>query len=197
MAATLASTTHVDPALTDTDRTASWDAGVTFEGFLPTAEKNEGLWRSGWTRTRIPDAIAERMRAVTGSWKLLVLSADWCGDASNSVPVMARLAEQSENLELRLLERDDHLELMDEHLTGGTARSIPAVILLDAQNREHAWWGPRPADLQAWVKTAGMEMEKDARYKEVRKWYARDRGQTTLHEIVSMIEKASGAGALS
>jgi hypothetical protein len=196
MAATVASTTHFDPATTDADRSEAWASGVSFETFLPTAEKNAGLWSSGWKRATVPEDIAARVAALPGTWKLLVLSADWCGDASNTVPVLARLAEQADNLELRLLDRDEHLGLMDEHLTGGTARSIPAAILLDAENREHAWWGPRPADLQAWVKTTGMTMETDARYKEVRKWYARDKGQTTLHEVASMIEQASGASGL-
>ncbi|MEL6615576.1 MAG: thioredoxin family protein [Bacteroidota bacterium] len=192
MAATAVSTTHFDPLLAGRDRSSDWEQGISFETFLPTAEKNEGLWRSGWERTRIPDEMLERAAHVAGHWKLLVLSADWCGDASNTVPVLARLAGQTEGLELRLLERDDHLDLMDEHLTGGTARSIPAVILLDGENKEHAWWGPRPADLQAWVKTVGLTMETGPRYKEVRKWYARDKGRTTLHELLSMIERASG-----
>ncbi|OZC04369.1 thioredoxin family protein [Rubricoccus marinus] len=192
MPATLASTTHFDPLLNGRDRSADWERGVSFEDFLPTAEENEGVWTSVWTRAKISDGLQERASGVAGTWKLLVLSADWCGDAANTIPAVARLAAQTENLELRLLERDENLDLMDEHLTGGTARSIPVVILLDADYNERAWWGSRPADLQAWVKTAGMELEKEERYKEVRKWYARDKAQTTLHEIVTMIEHASG-----
>ncbi len=190
---TITSTTHFDPLLDGRDRSSDWDQGQSFEDFLPTATQNEGVWASTWKRARIPEDIQKRASGVMGTWKLLVLSADWCGDAANSVPVVARLAEQTENLELRLLERDDHLDLMDEHLTGGTARSIPVAILLDGSGKERGWWGSRPADLQAWVKTAGMELEKDERYKEVRTWYVRDKGRTTLHEVVAMIEHASGA----
>ena len=195
MAATVASTTHFDPATLDADRTAKWEAAESFEDFLPTAEANDTIWASTWKRSSVPDDIAERMGAVPGQWRLLALSADWCIDAANSLPHVARLAAETENLELRLLERDDHLDLMDAHLTAG-ARSFPVVILLDAQNREHAWWGPRPADLQAWVKAVGMDLESADRYREIRKWYARDRGKTTLHEVVAMIEQASGAGGL-
>ncbi|MEM1054275.1 MAG: thioredoxin family protein [Bacteroidota bacterium] len=190
-------TTHFDPATEGADRSETWAQAQTFEDFLPTAEKNAGLWTSGWERARIPDAVQERADALHGEWNLLVLSADWCGDASNTVPILARLAEQTEGLDLRVLDRDDHLDLMDEHLTGGTARSIPVVLLLDANGKERGWWGPRPADLQAWVKTAGMELETDARYREVRKWYARDKGQTTFHEVLSMIETAAGGAHVS
>ena len=196
MPAAFTGTTHFDLQTRGADRSADWEAGVPFETFLPTAQKNENLWRSTWERARIAEDLAARAAALGQDWKLLVLSADWCGDASNTVPVLARLAELTEGLELRLLERDEHLALMDEHLTGGTARSIPAVLLLDATGKEHAWWGPRPADLQSWVKTAGMEMEPEARYKEVRKWYARDKGRTTLHEVIAMIERASGGSSI-
>jgi len=97
---------------------------------------------------------------------------------------------------LRVLDRDDHLDLMDAHLTNGRARSIPVVILLDASGAERAWWGPRPSDLQAWFEGAGQEVEKEARYRELRKWYARDRGASTVREVVEMIERAGGGGAI-
>jgi hypothetical protein len=34
-------------------------------------------------------------------------------------------------------------------------------------------------------------LEKSSRYREGRAWYARDRGRTTLDEVVSMLERAS------
>lgn len=185
-------TTHETTATPD--RTADWKEGISFTEFLPTAEKNVGLWTSTYERASIPEAIVARVEQAPGSWKLLVLSEDWCGDASNTVPVIARLAEAADNLEMRLLARDEHLPLMDQHLTGAKkSRSIPVAILLDETNTERAWWGPRPADLQRWVMTEGMEMEPPVRYREVRKWYARDKGRATLREVVAMIEAAAAA----
>jgi hypothetical protein len=144
-----------------------------------------------WRRAAVPPEYAARAAAV-GRWHLLALSADWCGDAVNVVPILARLTEAAPNLDLRLLDRDDHLALMDEHRTGGTARAIPAVILLDEGLVERAWWGPRPRPLQVWVKTEGQAFEKGERYKHVRQFYARDRGRTTLEEVVTLLEGAAG-----
>ena len=187
-------TSHTDPALDGADRSDAWNAGIDYETFLPTAADNVGLWTSNWERGRAPEDLVERAEAVPGHWHLLVMSADWCGDASNTMPVLARFAEAASNVELRLVERDDHLDLMDEHLTGGTARAIPIVIVLDGEYRERGWWGPRPADLQAWFKTEGQTLDKDARYRELRKWYARDRGRTTIEEVLALIESAGGSG---
>lgn len=133
------------------------------------------------------------MDALGGSWHLVVLSEDWCGDAVNIVPVVAKLAESVTNMDLRILARDQNLDIMDAHLTG-TSRSIPIIILLNKSFEECGWWGPRPRALQKWVIETGLKLTKDQRYKEIRTFYARDRGVTTLEEIVSMLESCCVAG---
>lgn len=112
----------------------------------------------------------------------------------NTVPVVARLVERCASLDLRLLARDANPDIMDAHLTG-SSRSIPVVIVLDETYRECAWWGPRPRELQQWVLGAGMALGTTERYREIRRWYARDGGVSTLEEIVSMLERCAGSGA--
>jgi hypothetical protein len=92
-------------------------------------------------------------------------------------------------MDMRILARDENLDIMDEHLTGGRARSIPIVILLNQKYQECGWWGPRPGPLQKWVVEKGMQLPKDERYREVRTFYARDHGLTTMDEIVGMLEQ--------
>jgi hypothetical protein len=161
-----------------------------FGEMLATAEKNAELWAAVWRRAVVPEEYVGRVAALGGAWHLLVLSEDWCGDAVNTVPVVARLAELAPNLDLRVLARDENLDLMDAHLTG-TSRSIPVVIALDDEFREHGWWGPRPGELQRWVLGPGLAMEKGERYREIRTWYARDHGVATLEEVVTMLERTA------
>jgi hypothetical protein len=40
----------------------------------------------------------------------------------------------------------------------------------------------------------GLLLPKDERYKEIRRYYARDRGITTMHELVDMLEQCSVKG---
>lgn len=174
-------------------RAADWDRAQSFAEFLPTATKNEDLWRLTYERAQVPAEIVARVESFPGEWRLLVLSEDWCGDAANTIPVLAAFSDAVQNVELRLLARDENPALMDEHLTNGASRSIPVVMVLDRSGEEHGWWGPRPADLQAWVLTEGKALDGDARYREIRKWYARDKGLTTLYEVVSLIARAVGA----
>jgi hypothetical protein len=86
-------------------------------------------------------------------------------------------------LELRVILRDENPELMDQYLTNGS-RSIPIVIALDESFKEVGHWGPRPTQLQAWVMANRGTTPKDELYPQVRKWYARDRGETTLREVL-------------
>jgi hypothetical protein len=38
------------------------------------------------------------------------------------------------------------------------------------------------------VTTDGQELARDERYREMRRWYARDRGRSTLEEVVARME---------
>lgn len=158
----------------------------TLEEYLELASTNEELWRAVSARAQVPKELVERARVLPPR-RLLVLSEDWCGDAVNTVPLMAALARAVPQFELRVLARDRNLDIMDAHLSNG-ARAIPIIIAFDDEFRELGWWGSRPAPLQEWVMSEGKTLSKEARYKEVRRWYANDRGRTTLAEIVAMLE---------
>ena len=165
---------------------------ATFEALLGSVQKNVELWAAMWRHARVDEEYVRRVSALPGHWHLLVLSEDWCGDAVNTVPIVARLAERCPNVDLRVLARDENPDIMDAHLTG-TSRSIPVIIVLDGAFEERGWWGPRPTVLQHWVSGQGQLLEKSARYREARTWYARDRGRTTLEEVVSIMERAAQA----
>jgi hypothetical protein len=127
-----------------------WDKAQTFDAFVASCKAEHcGLWRGLYNLARVPDWALAAVPPGSGR-KLLVIAEDWCGDASNTVPIIARLADLVPSLELRVISRDQNLELMDAYLTDGS-RSIPIVIALDDRFREVGHWGPRPTQLQAWV----------------------------------------------
>ena len=169
-------------------------AAAPFRAYLDSVRENQDLWRGVYDRARLPANAGAQARAVRGTWRLLALSEDWCGDAANILPVAARLAESSPGLELRVLPRDDNPDLMDAHLTNGRSRSIPVIMLLDADGCERGWWGPRPASLQKWVMEEGMKMEPGPRYREVRRFYARDKGRSIVEELLALLREAAQVG---
>jgi hypothetical protein len=164
-----------------------YEAALPIDTFLENVDTLGDLWRGAARRAVVPPDVVEALAQTSGPWHLLVLLEDWCGDGMNTVPAIARLTELVPNVDLRVLHRDEHLDLMDAHLTDGT-RSIPVVIMLDACYHERGWWGPRPAELQQWVQHEGRALSEDERYRAIRRWYARDRGQSALREIAALIE---------
>lgn len=164
----------------------AYQTGITFEQFLSAAAANREMWQAMATRARVSPEAVRRARETPGRWRLLVIAEDWCGDAVNILPVVARLAEDLESLDLRITGQESWPALMDRHLTNGS-RSIPVVILLDDAGACHGWWGPRPSQLQEWFESEGRPLPKEDRYRELRRWYARDRGAAVAAEIVDLI----------
>lgn len=162
-------------------------AALDFSSYVQSVEKNKRLWHAIYDRAAISPEILDEARMIPGTWHLLVLSADWCGDAVNSIPVLARLAEEVSDFELRVLSVEENPDLMDTHLTNGKSRSIPVVLLLDDDFKEHGWWGPRPRPLQEWVIKEGLSIPSAERYKRVRRYYAKDRGRTMFRELFSLM----------
>ena len=168
------------------DFPALWDAAVPWPRYLREGMEQYALWQGIYQRAVIPGWALTRF--VGGPVRrLLVLAADWCGDAANTVPVLARLADIVSGLELRILERDDHPDLMNAYLTNGS-RSIPIVMALDASFHELGHWGPRPAVLQAWMLERKSVMPSPQRYAYARGWYARDKGESLLRELLDRID---------
>jgi len=167
---------------------AMYRSGQTLDEFLDGAGENAALVRAVARRTAVSEDVSAAVRAIGGSWHLLVPTEDWCGDSTNSLPVIARLAADAGNVDLRILERDEHPGLMDAHLAVTGARAIPVVIVLDSAFHERGWWGSRPQALQALVNTAWKGLSKQDRYREVRRWYVSDKGLSTATEIAALVQ---------
>jgi hypothetical protein len=173
-----------------------WERAFTFDRYVANeVETNRSLWEGIYKKSRTPESAIRRAAEIGGRWKLLVLSEAWCGDASNSVPVLARFAEDVPNFELRIIKRDENLELMDRYLTDGS-RSIPISIILDEAFQPIGACGPRPVELQEFVlgEKAGGVRPNEEIYVDTRRWYARGKGETTLRELLQRVGAAMVMG---
>ncbi|MFT3886080.1 MAG: thioredoxin family protein [Flavobacteriales bacterium] len=136
----------------------------------------------------LPELREALQAAPAMDW--LVLTEAWCGDASQSTPVMALMAEAAPHIRLRFVLRDEQPELMDRYLTNGT-RSIPILIAFTGDN-ERFTWGPRPAEPQRIMLgnkalPEGQRLEKEQLYAKVHGWYAADRGMAIQREFLALL----------
>lgn len=130
-------------------------------------------------------AIQSMSRKVT--W--LVLTESWCGDASPSLPVMNKMSGLTSKLDLKIVLRDDNIDLMNLFLTNGS-QSIPKLIALDATTSEVIGeWGPRPSAATQMVNDYKEKHGKlTAAFKEdLQGWYNKDKGQTTLGDLMKLL----------
>ncbi|MGB7843018.1 MAG: thioredoxin family protein [Salinimicrobium sp.] len=120
----------------------------------------------------------------------VVITESWCGDAAQTLPVLHKLAEASENIDLRIILRDEHPELMDNFLTNGT-RSIPKLVILNDDLEVMATWGPRSAAATKLVTDYKEKFGKiDAEFKaQLQVWYNKDKGVSIINELAEIVEK--------
>ncbi len=124
---------------------------------------------------------------INQTQKWIVITETWCGDSAQNLPVIAKLAQLNDNIDLKIVLRDSNLEFMDLHLTNGS-RAIPKLIVYDEKDNELFQWGPRPVEAQnlfSQLKNAGMS--KPDINKELHLWYGRNRGKEVEKEIVNLI----------
>ena len=163
-----------------------WERALSFDQFVRESVEHRDLWTGMYRTAKVPAWAVEAAAQAGGRFRFLAIAEDWCGDASSTVPVVERFAEAI-GAELRILRRDEHPEVMDAYLSGG-ARAIPIVVVLSEAMEELGRWGSRPAELQAIVTAERARGGTSKTYfPDVRRWYARDRGESTLRELLAVM----------
>lgn len=137
--------------------------------------------------------VSEEARGVFSDFNhkmtWLVITESWCGDAAHVVPVISKLAELSENISLKVVLRDENIELMDMFLTNG-GRAIPKLLIIDDVTGEVVnTFGPRP--------TAATSLVNDYKEKhgkitpefkeELQSWYNKNKGQNIIEDITQQL----------
>ncbi|MEC4112823.1 thioredoxin family protein [Myroides pelagicus] len=120
----------------------------------------------------------------------IAITESWCGDAAQSVPMLNKLAELSDNVELKLVLRDKNLDLMDQFLTNG-GRAIPKLLIVDKQSLEVlADWGPRPTGARTLIEDYKKEhgvVDETCKI-ELQKWYTKDKGHEVEKEVIDLMK---------
>jgi len=119
----------------------------------------------------------------------IVITEPWCGDSAQNLPVIAKLAQLNDNINLKIVLRDSNPDFMNLYLTNG-ARSIPKLIVFDDYEKELFRWGPRPKAAQKlYDDLNNYGLEKPSINKELHLWYGRNFGKEVEKEIADLIKR--------
>lgn len=142
-------------------------------------------------QVKLSPELIDTISQIERPMKWIVLTEAWCGDAAQTIPVLQVMVNQSDLLDMYLVLRDEHPELMNQFLTDGT-KSIPKLIAVDARTETFIGsWGPRPLPAQQMV--MDYKKHKSVPYeefsKELQLWYTKDKAIHTQEEMAKLIRE--------
>lgn len=143
-----------------------------------------------WDKTlKISPEDEESIKGLNTKVLWLALTESWCGDASPALPVMHKMASLTDNLDFKIVLRDEHPDLMNHFLTRG-AMSIPKLISLEiSSGKIIGTWGPRPSMATKlandYKKEHGLLTPEFKQ--ELQIWYNKDKGQNILQDLIQLL----------
>ncbi len=126
-----------------------FEQGMTYAAYKEQMTRNRARLEENERTVELVASDLAFFHALPEALKVVVITEDWCGDAIANLPVLARLAEASGKLELRIFLRDQNLDLMDQYLKEGKYRSVPTIVFFSADLRQLGVWIERPAKITA------------------------------------------------
>ena len=141
-------------------------------------------------KIKLSETTVERLNKVKNGQTWLLITEGWCGDAAHILPVMNKMSEENENINLKVVLRDENPELMNQFLTNGSM-SIPKLVVLDDNNEVVSSWGPRPSIATKMVtdyKEKHGSLDSDFK-KDLQLWYNKNKGVNIQEDLLAFLEQ--------
>ncbi len=161
------------------------------EQYIALLAENLELHHLHYKKFQMSPADEDQLKKVK-PLKILVLTEPWCGDSVAIFPVIRKMAEVNQ-WPLKILRRDENLDLMDQFLTG-MGRAVPIFLFLAPDNTLIFKFGPRPEAAQAIFEQYREEfkagrMEKSEIIKKIRTFYAKNKGTAIFNQLMSLCKQ--------
>lgn len=118
--------------------------GMTYDDFKAQMTRNQERFAANERRFELDLKDLAVFQKLAKPVNVLVIAEDWCGDVIDNLPILGRIAQSSEKLNLKVFLRDKNLDLIDQYLKEGKFRSIPVFVFLDDNFSELGRFIERP-----------------------------------------------------
>jgi thiol-disulfide isomerase/thioredoxin len=114
---------------------AKFAAGLGYGAYVETGKpQHREAWAAAAARVKLTETQRQLIGSFTRRINILVLSGTWCGDCVAQCPMLAAIAAANpERIDLRFLDRDEHVDLAEQVKICGGLR-VPTVIYM---NEDH------------------------------------------------------------
>lgn len=174
----------------DSTLMALFSSGQSFPDFLAAAKARREGWLKMADSARVDDALVARAKAVGGTWHLLVVAIDACGDSMNNVPYLAKLSELVPGLDLRIVLPVNGRPVQDTHRSLDGRTATPTFVLLDSKGNDVGCIVELPREIRDWAHGVRGTVSSDSLHAGIRTFYAANRGVAITTEAVEMLEAA-------
>ena len=176
----------------DSAMLALFQSGQPYADFLAATKAR----REGWLRMTdsavVSEALVARARAVGGTWHLMVIAIDSCGDSMNSLPYVAKLVSQVPGLDLRVVLPAAGKAVQERFRSMDGRATTPTFVLLDATGRDRGCITELPKGIRGWAHASrAAKVSSDSLRAGINAFYAGNRGQSIAEETVEMLEAAA------
>ncbi len=115
-----------------------FDSGMSAQEYIEQIKVNKDPFVEIYNTVEVPSDATDWVNGLSSPVNLAVFTADWCGDAVSTTPVILRLADSSPQVNLRVFNRDDDVPLADTFLPEHRAGTVPIFVALDGDMNEVA-----------------------------------------------------------
>ena len=110
---------------------AKFNQGMTTQQYIDQIKVNKDPFVEIYETVKIPDDSLNIFSGLSEPLNLAVFTADWCGDAMSTTPVILKLADSTPNIFLQVFNRDDELELSNSLIPEHRAGTVPIFVVMD------------------------------------------------------------------
>jgi hypothetical protein len=167
-----------------------FERGQTFNEFVAAAVARKEGWLRLQREAVVSAELIARARAVGGTWQLLVVARDGCGDSMNSVPYAARLVDSVPGMSLRIVSPSAGQLAASTHRTQDGRMATPTFVLLNAAGDDVGCVVELPAPLRQWTDKYRGKVSGDSLHSYRETFYSKDTGGSISRELVEVLEAA-------
>ena len=138
---------------------------------------------------KISDEKVEKLKSLKCRYIWLVIAEGWCPDGAQLLPVFNKMANESDKIDLKIVLRDENVDLMNLVQTNG-ASAIPKLIIVDKETGAvFSNWGPRPKGANNFMKNykENHGLIDETAKADLQMWYLHDKGISTQNELVNLM----------
>jgi len=110
---------------------AKFRQGMTTQEYIDQIKVNKDPFVEIYESVNIPKDSLNIFAELKEPLNLAVFTADWCGDAMSTTPVILKLADSTPNILLQVFNRDEELELSNSLIPEHRAGSVPIFVVMD------------------------------------------------------------------